>query len=87
MVGQGRGNGNICRTKSTYVRRQCVPSPQGKGVTQRYLFHSFTRFSLLLCIVNRDPYHFRPSPFPPLLVSPALDQHISSRVEDPIVCP
>lgn len=46
-------------TKSTCVLRHCVPSPQGKVVTQRYLFYSFICSSLPLCIVNRDPYHFR----------------------------
>lgn len=64
-AGTGEMGTPLAGTKSTCVRRHCVPSPQGKGVTQRYLFHSFTCFSLLLCIVNRDPYHFRlPPPHP-----------------------
>lgn len=55
----GAGTGAVVTaltgTKSTCVHRHCVPSPHGKGVTQRYLFRSFTCFSLLLCVVNREP--------------------------------
>lgn len=64
-AGTGAMGTPLAGTKSTCVHRHCVPSPQGKGVTQRYLFRSFTCFSLLLCTVIRDPYHFRiPPPHP-----------------------
>lgn len=60
--GAGAVGAALTGTKSTCVHRHCVPSPQGKGVTQRYLFRSFTCFSLLLCIVNRE--HRSTSDFP-----------------------